>query len=161
MRCLDSITHKRDTSMSKLWKRVEDREARPAAVHGVAKSQTWLSQWKTTTGCILPWFWLTPSMHFALNGWLLASTTPWMADSRPVFALIGWPLASTLPWLPYSKPLHCPDWLTPSLYFSWWKQGKPRGHSDNDLNQIPYDYTVEVIRGFKRLDLVDRVPEEL
>ena len=30
-----------------------------------------------------------------------------------------------------------------------------------DLNQIPYDYTVEVINIFKRLDLVDRVPEEL
>ena len=30
-----------------------------------------------------------------------------------------------------------------------------------DLNQIPYDYTVEVMNGFKRLDLVDRAPEEL
>ena len=30
-----------------------------------------------------------------------------------------------------------------------------------DLNQIPYKYTVEVINNFKRLDLVNRVPEEL
>ena len=30
-----------------------------------------------------------------------------------------------------------------------------------DLNQIPYDYTVEVTKGFKGLDLIDRVPEEL
>ena len=30
-----------------------------------------------------------------------------------------------------------------------------------DLNQIPYDYTMEVMNGFKRLDLIDRVPEEL
>ena len=30
-----------------------------------------------------------------------------------------------------------------------------------DLNQIPYDYTVEVIKRFKGLDLIDRVPEEL
>ena len=29
-----------------------------------------------------------------------------------------------------------------------------------DLNQIPYDYTVEVINRFKGLDLIDRVPEE-
>ena len=29
-----------------------------------------------------------------------------------------------------------------------------------DLNQIPYDHTVEVTNGFKGLDLVDRVPEE-
>ena len=30
-----------------------------------------------------------------------------------------------------------------------------------DLNQIPYDYTLEVMNRFKGLDLVDRVPEEL
>ena len=30
-----------------------------------------------------------------------------------------------------------------------------------DLNQIPYDYTVEVANRFKGLDLIDRVPKEL
>ena len=30
-----------------------------------------------------------------------------------------------------------------------------------DLNQIPYDYTVEVANRFKGLDLIDKVPEEL
>ena len=30
-----------------------------------------------------------------------------------------------------------------------------------DLNQTPYDYTVEVRNRFRRLDLIDRVPEEL
>ena len=30
-----------------------------------------------------------------------------------------------------------------------------------DLNQIPYDYTVEVTNRFKALDLIERVPEEL
>ena len=30
-----------------------------------------------------------------------------------------------------------------------------------DLNQIPYDYTVEVRNRFKGLDLIDRVPEEV
>ena len=30
-----------------------------------------------------------------------------------------------------------------------------------DLNQIPYDYTVEVRKRFKGLDLIDRVPDEL
>ena len=30
-----------------------------------------------------------------------------------------------------------------------------------DLNQIPYDYTMEVTNKFKGLDLIDRVPEEL
>ena len=31
----------------------------------------------------------------------------------------------------------------------------------DDLNQIPYDYTVEVTNRFKGSDLIDRVPEEL
>ena len=31
----------------------------------------------------------------------------------------------------------------------------------NDLNQLPYDYTVEVRNRFKGLDLIDRVPDEL
>ena len=30
-----------------------------------------------------------------------------------------------------------------------------------DLNEIPYDYTVEMTNRFKALDLIDRVPEEL
>ena len=30
-----------------------------------------------------------------------------------------------------------------------------------DLNEIPYDYTVEVTKRFKGLDMIDRVPEEL
>ena len=41
------------------------------------------------------------------------------------------------------------------------KVGKTTSPFRYDLNQIPYDYTVEVIKRFKGLDLIDRVPEEL
>ena len=39
-----------------------------------------------------------------------------------------------------------------------WKTTRPFSY---DLNQILYDYTMEVINSFKGLDLVDKVPEEL
>ena len=41
------------------------------------------------------------------------------------------------------------------------KVGKTTRPFRYDLNQIPYDYTVEMINRFKGLDLIDRVPGEL
>ena len=41
------------------------------------------------------------------------------------------------------------------------KVGKTTRPFRYDLNQIPYDYTVEVRNRFKVLDLIDRVPDEL
>ena len=51
--------------------------------------------------------------------------------------------------------------LTAKFRLKLKKVGKTTRPFRYDLNQIPYDYTMEVRNRFKGLDLMDRVPEEL
>ena len=95
MRWLDGIINSRNMNLSKFQEIVKHREARHAAVHGVAKTQTWLNDWTIITtissyknrsrdsSLICPW-WLPLRISLSKLSWFIQSqVSPYSTPPLP------------------------------------------------------------------------------
>ena len=78
MRWLDGIIDSMEMNLKKLWEIVKDRKAWHAVIHGVAKSQTWMSNWTAITKVsITPWLQFSGGCIAHVLSYVQLFAAPW------------------------------------------------------------------------------------